>query len=138
GLAGSVRLLGFCDNPYAPMSRASAFVLTSDFEGLPNALIEAQGLGLPAVSTYREGVSGSGEVIEDGRTGFLGGVGDADALADRRERRRLDRGLGAEMGAAAGERARRVFDLRAIVSEWEDLLCPPAGAATEQLREAMR
>ena len=41
GLQADVVLPGFTDNPYAWMSRASVFVLSSRFEGLPNALIEA-------------------------------------------------------------------------------------------------
>lgn len=57
GVAQDVRLHGFAENPFAYMRRASVFALTSDFEGMPNALIQARALGMPVVArTASEGV----------------------------------------------------------------------------------
>jgi glycosyltransferase involved in cell wall biosynthesis len=120
GLAGCVRLLGFRDNPYALMRRADLFVLSSDYEGLPNALIEAQGLGLPAVSTRCP--YGPDEIIEDGRTGALVPVGDEGALAEEILRLLFDADKRAEMGKGARERARRLFGAKKLIGQWEDLL----------------
>lgn len=80
GLADDVDLPGFVDNPFAFMGRAAAFVLSSAFEGLPNALIQALSLGTPAVAT--DCPSGPDEILDGGRLGSLVAVGDAEAMAD--------------------------------------------------------
>ncbi len=61
---------------------ASLFVLTSDYEGMPNALMEAMALGLPCVATdCRPG--GARTLIEDGVNGYVVPLGDIDALAEK-------------------------------------------------------
>lgn len=79
GLASSVQLLGFVDNPFAWMQRATLFVLSSVCEGLPNALIQAMACGTSVVST--DCPSGPMEILEGGRWGRLVPVGDVDAMA---------------------------------------------------------
>jgi glycosyltransferase involved in cell wall biosynthesis len=79
GLEESVALPGFVDNPYACMARASVFVLSSDFEGLPTVLIESLGVGTPVVATDCE--SGPREILRDGALGELVPVGNVQALA---------------------------------------------------------
>jgi glycosyltransferase involved in cell wall biosynthesis len=80
GLAGDVDLHGFVENPYAYMSRADAFVLSSRWEGLPTVLIEALACGCPVVAT--DCPSGPREILEGGKHGELVTVGDAAALCD--------------------------------------------------------
>jgi glycosyltransferase involved in cell wall biosynthesis len=102
------------------MRAADLLLLTSDFEGLPNALIEAQGLGLPAVATRCD--FGPDEVVADGETGVLVPTGDPEALTaavaallgDPERRRR--------MGEAAARRARELFGLERVLPHWEALL----------------
>ncbi len=79
GLADRVLLAGFQSNPYAWLARADLFVLSSAWEGSPNALTEALALGVPSVST--DCPSGPSEILAQGRYGPLVPVGDADALA---------------------------------------------------------
>jgi len=79
GIAEDVSLPGFKPNPYAFMARASVFVLSSAWEGLPNALIEALASGCPVVSTNCP--SGPQEILGDGEFGPLVPVGDDLALA---------------------------------------------------------
>jgi glycosyltransferase involved in cell wall biosynthesis len=79
-LENHVDLPGFAPNPYASMVHASAFVLSSRYEGLGLVLIEALYLGLPVVST--DCPSGPREVLQGGRYGRLVPVGDPRALAD--------------------------------------------------------
>ena len=80
GIAEDVSFPGFEPNPYAFMARASVFVLSSAWEGLPNALIEALACGCPVVSTNCP--SGPQEILGNGAFGPLVPVGDDRALAD--------------------------------------------------------
>lgn len=59
---------------------AKMFVLSSDYEGMPNALMESMALGLPCISTDCP-CGGSALLIKNGENGFLTPVGDEDALA---------------------------------------------------------
>jgi glycosyltransferase involved in cell wall biosynthesis len=79
-VAGDVALPGFAPNPFAWMSRASVFVLSSAWEGFSNVLAEALACGCPVVST--DCPSGPAEILEYGRHGALVPVADAGALAD--------------------------------------------------------
>jgi glycosyltransferase involved in cell wall biosynthesis len=77
-LASDVSLPGFVANPFAWMKRASVFVLSSKYEGLSNALIEAMACGIPVVSAD---CGGPAEILQNGKWGKLVPVGDSDALA---------------------------------------------------------
>lgn len=79
GIADRVLLPGFAVNPYAWLGRARLFVLSSRWEGSPNALTEALALGVPCVAT--DCLSGPRELLADGRYGPLVPVGDAERLA---------------------------------------------------------
>lgn len=79
GIADRVLLPGFAVNPYAWLARARLFVLSSRWEGSPNALAEALALGVPCVAT--DCLSGPRELLADGRYGPLVPVGDAERLA---------------------------------------------------------
>ena len=76
----NVSLPGFEPNPYAFLARASVFALSSAWEGLPNALIEALACGCPVVSTNCP--SGPQEILSNGTFGPLVPVGDHIALAE--------------------------------------------------------
>lgn len=84
GLQEKVSLPGWVSNPYAFMSRASLFVLSSKLEGLPTVLIEAMACGCPCVSTNCP--AGPSEILDNGRFGPLVPVGDDSALAAAMER----------------------------------------------------
>ncbi|MEZ5931157.1 MAG: glycosyltransferase [Alphaproteobacteria bacterium] len=80
GLDGAVDLPGRVENPFAYLARASLYVLSSTFEGMPSALIEALACGCPAVAT--DCPSGPSQILDDGRYGRLVPVGDVGALAE--------------------------------------------------------
>ena len=79
GLQDMVDLFGFELNPFAFMKKASVFVLSSKWEGLPGVLIQALACDCPAVST--DCPSGPSEILQDGQYGHLVPVGDAEAIA---------------------------------------------------------
>nr|MBA3655653.1 glycosyltransferase [Actinomycetota bacterium] len=115
-LGGRVHLLGRRDDIPALLARAQLFVLSSRFEGLPSAVIEAMAAGLPVVATTAGGVP---ELVQPGRTGWLVPPGEPIALADA-----LRDALGADrtaMGDAARDRARRMFAAPAMAGRFADL-----------------
>jgi len=79
GLSYDIDLPGFCANPFALMARAGAFVLSSRWEGFPNALIEAMACGAPVIAT--DCPSGPNEILQDGIAPLVP-VDDAAALAE--------------------------------------------------------
>lgn len=79
GIAGYVQFPGFVKNPYAYMGRAALFVLSSRWEGLPGALIEAMACGCAVVAT--DCPSGPAEIIENTMQGAIVPVEDSRALA---------------------------------------------------------
>lgn len=84
GIREHVEFPGFVANPFAFMTHAGLFVLSSRVEGLPGALIQAIACGCPAVST--DCPSGPREVLHQGLYGELIPVGDHEALARAIER----------------------------------------------------
>ena len=79
GISSRVYFPGFVKNPFMWMRRASLFVLSSDYEGLPGALIQAMACGTPVVST--DCPSGPSEILESGKWGRLVPMNDSKALA---------------------------------------------------------
>jgi glycosyltransferase involved in cell wall biosynthesis len=79
-LSECVHIVGYDTNPYRWDKFADCFVSTSRIEGLPNVLIEAQYLGIPAVAT--ECIPMISRIITNGITGFTVPVDDIDAIAD--------------------------------------------------------
>lgn len=78
GIADDVSLPGFVPDPMPEVARATVFVLSSAWEGLPGALIQALACGIPLVAT--DCPSGPREVLADGVHGRLVPVGDVDRL----------------------------------------------------------
>jgi glycosyltransferase involved in cell wall biosynthesis len=78
GIAADVEMPGFDPNPFRYLSRAAAFVLSSDWEGSPGALIQAAACGTPLVAT--DCPSGPREVLAGGAYGRLVPTGDVTAL----------------------------------------------------------
>jgi glycosyltransferase involved in cell wall biosynthesis len=78
GLTGHVFFEGFQEDTLQYLQAGTAFVLTSDKEGLPLALLEAMACGLPCVVT---GVGGNAEAVTDRIHGLVVPAGSARAVA---------------------------------------------------------
>ncbi len=120
GLERDVALPGFARNPFAFMARCSAFVLASEWEGLPGVLIQALACGAPVVAT--DCPSGPREILEGGRHGTLVPVGDPAALALA-----LERVLGSPPARPAGGRGLDRFTLESSAERYLRLLVPAPG-----------
>lgn len=81
-LADKIVFMGKVDNVYSYLVETKMFVLSSDYEGISNALIEAMSIGLPCISTDTS-PGGARVLIEDGKNGFIVPRRDVKALADK-------------------------------------------------------
>jgi len=80
GLDETVRFLGWRRDIPEILTALDVFVLTSRWEGLPVAVLEAQAMGVPVVVTDTGGVR---DCIENGASGFIVPIGDTESLVDR-------------------------------------------------------
>ena len=118
GLEDTVRLMGWSDSVGKEEEESDLYLMTSLYEGMPNALMEAMASGLVVVSTDCE--TGPSDLIEDGKNGFLVPVGDVKALSERiisisemtpSERERI--------GSAAKTHIRNYYSSETIGRCWE-------------------
>lgn len=118
GLGERVKLCGNVSDVHEKISDASVFCLSSDYEGLSNALLEAMMLGLPCVSTR---CAGADEYIVDGENGFLVEVGDRAGLADKMRRLLGDDKLREEFSRSAVE-ASVAFSTENVMALWDRVI----------------
>jgi glycosyltransferase involved in cell wall biosynthesis len=118
-LKEDVSMPGFVENPYAYMSQASLYVLSSRWEGLPTVLIEALYCGAPIVAT--DCPSGPKEILAGGKYGVLVPVGDVTALAQA-----IEAGLAGKTPRPV-EESWHPYSLEAVVDQYKGLLLNGAG-----------
>ena len=110
-----VMLMGNTSDVPGVLSKASIFVLSSDYEGMPNALLEALAVGVPSVSTDCP-CGGPKSIIEHGANGLLVPVGNQAAIADAMDKLLSDNNFAQKIGFMAKERASlyapdKIFDM---------------------------
>lgn len=79
GLQDKVFLMGKSNDIKSKMQKAKLFVLTSDYEGMSNALMEAMALGIPSIATNSVG-GGSATLIQNYKNGILIPINDSKSL----------------------------------------------------------
>jgi GalNAc-alpha-(1->4)-GalNAc-alpha-(1->3)-diNAcBac-PP-undecaprenol alpha-1,4-N-acetyl-D-galactosaminyltransferase len=119
GIASRVDWLGYVEDPTPYLKAAKFFVLTSRFEGSPNALLEAMACGLPAIVSNAS--PGPLELVGENEAGLVVPVEDAGATAEAILKLAQDEELRATLGAAANERT-RVHRLDDAMLVWRELL----------------
>lgn len=117
-LTDKVLLCGRSERVLEEMNSSKIFVLSSNHEGLSNAMIEAICIGLPIVSTK---VSGTEELIENGVNGILTDVGDEKQMAEALLRVAKDDSLRNIMETANRKKAAQ-FKEDKVLEQWENLL----------------
>lgn len=119
GIERFVELLGVRTDIAALLNAADAFVLTSAWEGMSNALLEAAATALPIVATS---VGGNPEIVLEGQTGFLVPPQDPDALANAMRRlMEMPKPERLAMGQAGRQHIVENFDIERVVDRWEEL-----------------
>ena len=119
GLEPFVTLLGFQKNVGDFLTRSRMFVLTSDFEGMPNVLLEAMACGCACISTDCD--FGPSELIEDGENGLLVRVGDADAICQAMCRIAEDDALGTRFSENA-QKINETHSMDVIAEQYHNYL----------------
>ncbi len=117
-LEGKVALLGWRDDAREILAASDIFLLTSLWEGLPRALVEAMKTGLPSVAYNVDGVQ---DVLRSGRNGYALAPKDWKGAAERIVELIADPALRRRMGIAAADSIGEEFDIDAMVRKQEAL-----------------
>ena len=117
-ISSNVTLAGNVKDLHDRIKSAEIFILSSDYEGMPNALIEAMCMGLPVISTK---VSGATDLIRHGENGFLTDCGNCEQFE-----KALDELLAnpEKMKVFANESVKLAesLEVNVIVKEWMDYI----------------
>ena len=119
GLSTSVVFTGQVGDVRPYLKMADLFVLPSDKEGFPHALLEAMACGLPSVVTD---VGGNNEALVDGRMGFLVKPGNSEELARLIGYLLVHRDERLRMGIAAKAQVQEHFDVEKTMTQIKEVL----------------
>lgn len=120
GAQDCVFLCGGSDKLEKEMPGAALYAFSSDWEGLPNALLEAMALGMPVVATDCP-CGGPKTVIEHEKNGLLVPIKDEDAMAAGIQRLIEDRELAVRLGQEAAKIC-EIANGQAIFEQWRDYI----------------
>ena len=120
GLNEKIQLCNYSENLFFEAGLPDVFVLSSDYEGVPNVLMEAMSLGIPCVATDCE--PGGPRMLFDNETrGILANVGDPFSLANKITIIIKNKELARSLGSSA-KKIVKDYNPQKIVKKWLDLL----------------
>lgn len=115
-----VRLMGVSRDSLHDLSKEGMFVISSDYEGISNSLLEAMAVGLPVVSTDHS-PGGARLLVNDHENGLLVPMRDPEAMANAMS----EYADNPELAIKCGQNAKKVlerFEVSKIVDMWETYL----------------
>jgi glycosyltransferase involved in cell wall biosynthesis len=119
-LEGRVRLRGATIQPWTVLAAAQIFVLSSEYEGFPNAMLEAMAVGLPCVAF--DCPSGPQELADGGAAAIMVPAGDVQELARTLRNVAADCEVRRRVGSRAAAYVRREFSESKVMRDWDRLL----------------
>lgn len=120
GVAGAVHLPGQSKTLLKEINDCAMFVLSSDYEGMPNVLIEAMACGLSCIATDCP-IGGVRSLIEDGENGLLIPAGSERSLLAAMTELADDTALAERLGKRAAQIQKRL-DESVVAAKWRDYL----------------
>lgn len=118
GAENNIFLMGITDNIPSVLSNAKAFIMSSDYEGMPNALLEAMAMGLPVISTDCP-CGGPNMLIENGKNGILTSVGNIDDIKNSLIKIQIEVLYAEMLGKNARESVLK-FRPEVVFEQWEN------------------
>lgn len=119
-LTEKVIFAGVDENVLQKIRDASMFIITSNFEGLSNALLEAMSIGLPCISTDSP-PGGARMIIHNGENGILVPVGDKDELVKAMNKIVSDTEFAESIGKEALNIRWKISE-EVVCEQWENLI----------------
>lgn len=119
GLKEKIILTGWQKNPFQYMNDAELFILSSNYEGWPNVIIEAMSQGCPVIATDCE--TGPKEIIKDNKFGILAPVKNPDEIARAAIKLLSDKNLKEHYREMGIKRAKE-FDIEIIGKKYADVI----------------
>lgn len=120
GIGDKVKFMGLTNQPMQDTCKDGMFLITSDYEGISNSLLEAMAVGLPCVSTDHT-PGGARLLITDHENGLLAPIADATALANAMCEFAENPDLAKKCGNNAKDVINR-FSPERIINMWEEYI----------------
>jgi len=118
-LSGRIFLPGKTASPWSEMTASDVFAMSSKYEGLPMALMEAMALGIASIAF--DCPSGPREIMRDGRDGMLIPPDDVQSFTEGLSRLFGDGDLRMHLGQSAARSIKERYSIECVLDQWSEL-----------------